>query len=94
MTDKTIWKFPVELTKRFTLKLPWDFKILKVAKGQIWIEGSFPPVRGSLTTDRLINIVFAIVGTGHSVPKGFQHVGTYFEGMYVWHVYQQWVGTQ
>ena len=77
---RTIWKFKIELEERFTLPLPENFKVLKVSDGYIWIEGTFTSVCSSR--------IFAIVRTGTSVPDGFQHVGTYFEGAYVWHVYK------
>lgn len=89
MTDKTIWKFAVKLQERFTLELPENFKILKIANGYIWIEGSFTTMRDPKNVGTSRTIMFAIVGTGQSVPRGFQYVGTYFEGVYVWHVYQQ-----
>lgn len=77
---RTIWKFKVQLKNRFTLPLPEDFKVLKVSDGYMWVEGTF--------TSTCDNRIFAIVGTGNPIPAGFQHVGTYFEGAYVWHVYK------
>lgn len=82
MTDRTIWKFDIELSERFALPLPDDYKVLKVSDGFMWIEGSF--LAGMQNRS---NKMFAIVGTGTSIPEGSQHVGTYFDGAYVWHVY-------
>jgi len=30
---------------------------------------------------------FRIHGTGHQIPSGSTHVGTYLDGQFVWHVY-------
>ena len=80
---RTIWKFKLQFEERFTLPLPDDYKVLKVSDGYMWIEGTHGgPIK------ELTKRMFTIVGTGTSVPDGFQHVGTYFEGAYVWHVYK------
>ena len=81
---KTIWKFDIEPTERFALPLPDDSKILEISNGYMWIEGSF-----FASMKNRNNETFAVVGTGTSVPDGFRHVGTYFEGAYVWHVYKE-----
>ena len=83
MSNRTIWKFKIQLEERFTLPLPEDFKVLKISDGFMWVEGTFTSTKISLS-----NKMFAIVGTGKIIPDGFQHVGTYFEGVYVWHVYK------
>ena len=31
---------------------------------------------------------FAIVGTGHEIPEGGVHLGTWLSGPFVWHLYQ------
>ena len=82
--SKTIWKFDVEITDRFFLQLPPDYRILKVAKQRMWIEGTFEGPHFGVT--------FTVVGTGHPVPAGFDYAGTFFDGPYVWHVYHWRVG--
>lgn len=35
----------------------------------------------------LTAVVFHVIGTGHLVQAGLQHVGTAFVGDFVWHLY-------
>ena len=32
---------------------------------------------------------FGCFGTGWDIPPGYEHVGTYLNGAFVWHVYQR-----
>lgn len=89
---KTIWKFVTPTKERFSIEVPRDFKILTVARGHIWIEGSFNNMRDRKNQRLPIHAIFTVLGTGHKVPAGFEYVGTFFEddtlvGNFVWHVY-------
>ena len=64
------------------MDLPKDYKLLKIAQGHIWIEGSF---RLGVFEAR---VFFVTVGTGKEVPSGHKYIGTYFQDEYVWHIYK------
>ena len=78
---KTIWKFSITITDRFFLDLPDNFKVLKVAKQWMWVEGSFDD------PENFRAVAFAVIGTGHPIPPGFDYSGTFFADPFVWHVY-------
>lgn len=33
-------------------------------------------------------VYFRVFGTGHLIPDGFEHVHSYIEGQFVWHIYK------
>lgn len=33
---------------------------------------------------------FRIIGTGHSVPKNAEYIDTFFDGGYVWHLFEEY----
>ena len=83
---KKIWKYELDARKpAMGIELPWNAEVVKVAQGQMWIEGSF-------NSPKLYVFNFQIIGTGHDVPDGFTYVGTYFEDPFVWHVYKANIG--
>lgn len=77
---RTIWKFkatlPVEADAEGIVRL---VGLDPMGVMCVWIE-----VDSSAPT---VVREFAIVGTGHPVPKG-THVGSFVDGMFVWHVYE------
>ncbi len=32
---------------------------------------------------------FHVVGTGHDIPDNCKHIGTYFQGYFVWHIFEE-----
>jgi hypothetical protein len=47
---------------------------------QIWIEHS-------PESDIKAKVELKILATGNTVPQDFNYLGTFFEDVYVWHVY-------
>lgn len=70
------------------IAIPWNSKIRSLGvqtPGEIclWIE---TPVIDSV---RNVNRAFHIFGTGHEIPPSLNYVGTVFDDIYVWHVYEE-----
>lgn len=82
---KVVHKFEVFSSDNSTrIALPRDAKIVLVDNQketiQIWVELD-PASRNTVIRE------FKIFGTGQSVTG--THVGSFIEGQYVWHVYEQ-----
>ena len=83
MITRTIYKYP--LTRLTTLEL-YNPKVVHVGmqgdEAFVWIEQDLGFANTKLT--------LLIIGTGHQVPEaGVEHVGTFMDGPYVWHVYKR-----
>ena len=59
---------------------------------EVWIQAEtlvgWPDVRTQGTTGAVGTQELLIVGTGHLVPDGAEHVGSTVDGPFVWHVYR------
>lgn len=81
---KTIWKYALGRPgETVHLYLPTDWTIAKVAAGHIWLMHS----QGTSTGMTEISVL--TVGTGDWVPEDSVHLGTWFEGPFVWHAIQE-----
>lgn len=77
---RTIWKFPLPLSDEFTLTAPRDAIPRRVENGYLWAE---------VNTDNPSQTYrFATVGTGHPAPPHGIYRGTWFQGQFVWHLYE------
>ncbi len=80
---RTVYKYPI-LMEGSTLVLPDDAVVVHVGMQNlvtIWVELD----KEAPVTPRH----FAVFGTGHQIPDGWSHCGTFFDGPFVWHVYEQ-----
>jgi hypothetical protein len=82
---KTVHKFVLGLINPVTaVQLPIKHKVLHVDEqhGEVtlWVELN--------TAHATQTHYFQIVGTGHPVPDGAEHVGTALVRQFVWHVYK------
>jgi len=92
---RTIYKYPVPITDRFTVSLPGAFKVLHVevqdGMSFMWVE--VDPEMPEAEHD------FAVVGTGHPVPTAHsdavggpvicaEHLKTWQAPPFVWHLYR------
>lgn len=79
---KTIYKYP--LADSGLLNLPTGAKIVHCDVQRdiptLWIEVD--------TVAELEERRFTVYGTGHPIGDNATHVGTYFDGPFVWHVYE------
>lgn len=85
---KVIYKYQLFTTYTQTLELPAGAKILKIhtqyEQPCIWAEVD-------LDTQEKENRTFITVGTGHTIthPNVLKYISTYFNGPYVFHVYEE-----
>lgn len=80
-----IWKFPLELTGRQRIPVPWTARVLTVQ-----LQNGKPCVWLQLNTRHAVvdGIEIYHVGTGHEVPETARsYVGTYQIDGFVWHVF-------
>lgn len=85
---RAIWKFPVPVDDRLTIKMPKGARVLTVqAQGRemcIWAE-----VQTQAAEEKRY---FAVFGTGHEMLHGMGYsdvyVGTVQIGKFVWHLYE------
>jgi len=82
----TIWKFPLLSTGPCEIDVPLPGAIRLVDRdpatglGAFWAE--VHPA-AAVKARR-----FEIVGTGHPVPADAEHVGSFVQGDYVWHLFE------
>ena len=86
--EAVIYKFPIlaNLISKPMTQMPL-YKVLHVGydpggRPCVWAE-----VVPSCTS--AYDTFVRIVGTGEPVPEGADHIGTYIEGPFVWHVYME-----
>ena len=87
---RKVWKDSVPVGDIAVRDLPFGATILHVdcqESGEVtfWFEfePDYPP--GVPTVARK----FTIFGTGHTIPEGWEYVGTTLDGPFVWHLYEQ-----
>lgn len=80
-----VFKYQFDLDDEVEVKMPFSAKVLRVA------EQHGRPTMWALVDDEhtVHTFRFLIRGTGHPVPYGVGHVGTFFAGAFVWHVFRQ-----
>ena len=85
----TIYKFPLpkNFCSPFSLALPSNARVIKAGRSHeeapicMWVELD-PVAKQEKTT-------FAVMATGEEFDDSWKHCYTFFEGMFVWHLYQQ-----
>lgn len=82
---KTIHKVQIRLDD------DWQgVKMLPGAVVKVGEQGGIPTLWSLVdTSDSLVIRHFAITGTGHPIPEGGWYLGTYQDGPFVWHVWEQ-----
>lgn len=84
---KTIHKFLLDITEINLINVS-DKKgkivLLEIQEGIpcIWLETD-------KDLPKICTRIFRVYGTGFNIPDGQIHVGSYQDGEYVWHVYEQ-----
>lgn len=82
---RTIWKFPIPIHEHTALVMPTGAKILSVGLDpsnapSMWceVDSAAKPVPRDIY----------VIGTGNTMPsKAVQHVGSFRDGPFMWHVY-------
>lgn len=84
-TDRVVYKYPLDLNRETTVHLVAPAKVVHFGKQGslycVWVEH---PISGRPDT----TITFYVVGTGHPIPEGYEHVQSIFDGPFVWHLYR------
>jgi hypothetical protein len=82
---RQVWKFPLRATWR-------DIADVEMPKGAQVVHFAAEPVPTLWATvdpeQPAETRSFQVFGTGHDLPHGARHVGTYFSGPLVWHVFE------
>ena len=87
VSKRTIWKF--NLTKQSSShEVPIGSKLVHVGKDANGVPAVWLEVSPASPTEKRY---FSVIGTGHSVPDGYDHVGTYLAEPFVWHIYERTV---
>lgn len=84
---RSVWKFPLGVRlddKAAEVTMPAGAAIVHFA-----LQGGEPTVWAQVDSDEAPEVRrFRIFGTGHPLPRGSRHVGTYGDGPFVWHVFE------
>lgn len=80
-----VFKYQFEIEDDIEIKMPWHGQVLKVdmqdGKPTLWAL-----VDDTYTTETRR---FLLRGTGHPVPDDVMHRGTFFDGPFVWHLFEE-----
>ena len=86
MTAKVVYKYEIRGDER-PIQMPADATIVHVAEQDsrlmLWAEHILPDENTSVAVRK-----FSVFGTGHQIPFGAEYVGTFFNGPFVFHVYE------
>lgn len=83
---KTIYKYNIPITDRFSLSLPEDSKVIFVGidpklEPCIWVEFDY-------SDKDLKTKTFRLFGTGHPIDDdSIKHIGSFVQDRFVWHLY-------
>ena len=79
---RTIYKYPNIRPdgNSYIVELPRSAEIVKVEKDYFWAE--------VYTESDIVECRFQVVPTGGAVPRDADYRGTWFDGPFVWHLYE------
>lgn len=82
---RTIWKFPIPYQEQFIVATKAGAKPVLIAlqdgKPHLWLEVD-------KRTLNEVHYIYNVVGTGHDIPERGEHVGSWQDGSFVWHLYK------
>lgn len=91
---RTIHKYAIPFASgtgehgRFSIETHEEGKFLHVALQPHPMGGPVPVIWAEVDTDSKPETEeLVVLGTGSEVPKGAQHLGTWLDGPFVWHLY-------
>ncbi len=82
-----VFKYPLNLA-HFDFRMPAGAKVLYVdldSAGDLCLWAAVNPSPDHPTEAR----DFIVVGTGHDLPDGLEHLGSVVQGSFVWHVFEK-----
>lgn len=78
---RTVFKYKID---DFGIKVPGGSKVVLIGRQgcdwYVWLDHE--------TTAQPETRIFTVVGTGHPIPDGATHVGSFQDPPFVWHVYE------
>jgi hypothetical protein len=79
-----VWKYPFTVADHVVTEMPMDAVVIDVR------EQDGQPCFWVLCDPRrpMVGRQFRVFGTGHPIPSGFVHVGTFHSPPFVWHVFE------
>lgn len=84
--SKTIWKFAIHPLGTSSLLMPADARPVLVGMMRSGFYAWF-----ELDSDQLmVERTFRIVPTGGDIEIGWKHIGSFIDGLCVWHLYEVW----
>lgn len=82
---RVVFKYPLKNLSKNTLEIPKYAKYLRVA-----MQNGNPFLWAEIDTDMpKVLRVFQVCATGQPIPDGFLHVGSFEDGMFIWHLYEE-----
>lgn len=91
MTNKTIYKYPLQVTDLQSVSLPEGWKFVHVGldpDGELALWAWVNP-----ETPLSVQVIVNIFGTGNPIPplasdETYEHLGSVVQGPFMWHVFQ------
>jgi len=83
---KRIYKYPFGILDRCMVDLPENHEIIHIGldpNHQPCIWAKVDPVEIDVSTE------ICVIGTGHDVDDGMEHIGSFVDGQFVWHVFKK-----
>lgn len=90
MTDAkttTIWKFPLTLADRQTIKIPRTAVLLHLGMHQAAAGEEIALWMAVAPETPKVDVEIICAGTGHPLPHVGTFLGTVFDGPFVWHFF-------
>ena len=79
---KQVWKYPI---RQRPIEMPTDAKVvhfgMQGGQAMVWVEVGVTNVTSARD--------LCVYGTGHEIPEHAKHLGTCFDGPFVWHLYDR-----
>jgi len=83
MITRTIYKYPLQIITELELCDPLVVHVgMQDGEPFVWIQHANIGFANTKLTLR-------VIGTGHQIPDGTTHVGTFMDAPYVWHCYAE-----
>lgn len=82
---KTVLKFPIAITDCQIVRMPQGAQIIHVGLDPTGRPCVWAKVE---TTCPVIERALFVTGTGHEVPDGAVHLGSFNQESFVWHVWE------
>ena len=83
---RTIYKYNLPFQEeQGTLKIPKGYQIIHFG-----VQSGLPTLWVEVDSDQPSEEVqYAVFGTGWEIPPDWEHVGTWMESIFVWHLYRR-----